>query len=180
MSKGIPTNGINKGWFKKGQKMSFQMIKKSSDARRGKLSGMLGKKHTKKTKLKMSEVKKGKTPKNLETLWKIPWTSERRKKGGIAKMGNKNPIWKGGISGRNLLEKREKIAGRKKPKQCEICGAIGRICFDHDHNTGEFRGWICRRCNLVLGSIKDNSELLLAMINYLRNYGNNQRFDKQS
>lgn len=68
-----------------------------------------------------------------------------------------------------LLQIREKLVGRKKPKQCEICGAIGKICYDHNHKTGKFRGWICYRCNLTLGFVKDNTELLNVMIEYLKN-----------
>src|ERR1035438_431670 len=55
---------------------------------------------------------------------------------------------------------------------CELCNGVpkgrsGRTCFDHDHETGEFRGWICGRCNLVLGLVKDDTELLDKMIVYL-------------
>ena len=89
-------------------------------------------------------------------------------------VGKDNPMWKGGLT---QLEKLEKLAGRKRSEQCELCGAFadgygkrfyGRICFDHDHKTGKFRGWICVRCNTVLGHVKDNSELLLTMVEYLR------------
>ena len=66
-----------------------------------------------------------------------------------------------------LLKQLEKKAGKKKTEQCEICGSVGKICFDHDHDTGLFRGWICVRCNLVLGLVKDNKELLDQMIKYL-------------
>ena len=87
-----------------------------------------------------------------------------------------NPLYKGGIENESLtykqsvLKKREKIAGRKRPNQCEICGAMGKICFDHDHETGKFRGWICLRCNFALGLVKDNIEILFTMIKYLKNY----------
>lgn len=64
--------------------------------------------------------------------------------------------------------KLEKIAGRKKPEQCEVCGAFGRIVFDHDHKTGEFRGWICNRCNVALGMANDNIEILELLIKYLK------------
>lgn len=90
-------------------------------------------------------------------------------KKGNGRRGELHPNWKGGITGKFLLEKREKIIGRKKPEQCELCGSIGRICFDHDHKTGKFRGWICLRCNMTLGFVKDNKELLFMMINYLKN-----------
>lgn len=79
--------------------------------------------------------------------------------------GEKNGNWNGGTS--NRLGIKEKIAGRLRPEQCEICGAIGKICFDHDHKTGLFRGWICSRCNLALGLVKDNEELLISLSEYL-------------
>lgn len=89
---------------------------------------------------------------------------ENLKKSHIGKMtGENNPRWSGG----NKLIRQEKIAGRKKPEQCEVCGSIGRICFDHNHTTGKFRGWICARCNIVLGLVKDNSELLKSLSEFL-------------
>ena len=68
---------------------------------------------------------------------------------------------------RNLKYKEEK-AGRKRPERCEVCGALGRLDFDHNHKNGEFRGWLCRRCNLILGQVKDNSELLISLAEYLK------------
>mgnify|MGYP001605679604 CR=1 FL=1 len=58
------------------------------------------------------------------------------------------------------------------PEQCEVCGAFGgetkkHICYDHNHKTGEFRGWLCQRCNTALGMVKDNSDTLRALANYL-------------
>src|SRR3990167_1145705 len=52
------------------------------------------------------------------------------------------------------IKELEEIAGRTRPEICEICGAKDTICFDHDHNTGKFRGWICKRCNTVLGKVE--------------------------
>lgn len=92
---------------------------------------------------------------------------KKNPKGSIAKIGNKNPNWKGGRAKIQNINEKERIAGRKKPEQCELCGAFGRICFDHDHKTGKFRGWICHRCNVVLGLVKDNTELLNQMLNYI-------------
>lgn len=53
-------------------------------------------------------------------------------------------------------------------KSCEICGSTNRICFDHDHNSGKFRGWLCNSCNVALGLVRDNPETLLKMIEYLK------------
>ena len=61
----------------------------------------------------------------------------------------------------------EERAGRLRPKTCEVCGKSGRICFDHDHKTGKFRGWLCVGCNTFLGRIDDNKEVLKKLISYL-------------
>lgn len=64
-------------------------------------------------------------------------------------------------------------AGRPKPEVCDVCGGKGnyqgkeRICFDHCHQTGEFRGWLCDTCNLLLGKARDNPELLRKLADYL-------------
>jgi hypothetical protein len=62
----------------------------------------------------------------------------------------------------------ERKAGRPKPSVCDICGLTnGRISFDHCHRTGEFRGWICSYCNVVLGYVKDDPDHLRKLIAYL-------------
>ena len=91
-----------------------------------------------------------------------PNISERQK-------GEKNHEWKGGCTQKGRYTKRlEKKAGKERPETCEVCGDNGRICFDHDHKTGKFRGWICHRCNAVLGFVKDNSDLLTDLAKYLK------------
>lgn len=52
---------------------------------------------------------------------------------------------------------------------CEVCAETeGRIAFDHNHETGIYRGLLCTRCNVALGMSKDNPELLEKMAKYLR------------
>jgi hypothetical protein len=97
-------------------------------------------------------------------------TEQHKQELQVSFSGPANPRWKGGIS-RNrheyTIKRQEELAGRKKPESCELCGGGGRICFDHDHQTGIFRGWLCTRCNVTLGNVKDSTDLLNAMINYL-------------
>jgi len=114
-----------------------------------------------------------------------PITEEHRKSLSKALMGNsngkgknlknknalgkvsreKNGNWRGGKSYR--LENLEKKAKRARGIRCEVCYELSLNDFDHDHLTGNFRGWICRRCNLVLGMVKDNPVLLKNLALYL-------------
>lgn len=56
-------------------------------------------------------------------------------------------------------------------KKCAICDASPKhtyeLSVDHDHTTGEVRGLICRKCNLLLGYAKDSTSILHKAINYL-------------
>lgn len=66
----------------------------------------------------------------------------------------------------------EAEAGRPRPDLCEICSKpdIGRwktLHFDHCHQRGVFRGWICNSCNVVLGYVNDDPDHLRKLIAYL-------------
>lgn len=56
------------------------------------------------------------------------------------------------------------------PERCECCGILlERPYADHNHKTGEFRGWLCQPCNSGLGFFRDDISLLKKAIRYLRN-----------
>jgi len=55
-----------------------------------------------------------------------------------------------------------------KPKACQCCfNVVDHFVLDHDHKTGDFRGWLCRNCNQGIGKLGDNTEGLQRAINYL-------------
>ncbi|MDE2233902.1 MAG: hypothetical protein KGJ90_07420 [Patescibacteria group bacterium] len=62
-----------------------------------------------------------------------------------------------------------------EPKgNCEICGESftnRHPHLDHNHITGELRGWLCAQCNHAIGLFRDNLELLEKATNYLKKYG---------
>jgi hypothetical protein len=56
---------------------------------------------------------------------------------------------------------------------CAICGNDSQqraLAVDHDHETGAIRGLLCDRCNPMLGYARDNTEVLQAAIEYLKQY----------
>ena len=56
--------------------------------------------------------------------------------------------------------------------RCAICGTTepgtrGTWRVDHDHGTGQVRGLLCDRCNLGIGYMQDDPEILMAAARYL-------------
>lgn len=56
---------------------------------------------------------------------------------------------------------------------CDICGNQQEdkpksFCVDHCHITGEFRGFLCRRCNIALGYFEDSLEGIDKVTKYLQ------------
>ncbi len=43
-----------------------------------------------------------------------------------------------------------------------------RLCMDHNHKTGDFRGWLCRSCNLALGLLKESPDRMSCLIEYIK------------
>ena len=54
---------------------------------------------------------------------------------------------------------------------CECCNRpiikSGDFQCDHNHETNEFRGWLCRKCNTGMGLLGDDVEGLLRALKYL-------------
>jgi|13_taG_2_1085334.scaffolds.fasta_scaffold62809_2 hypothetical protein len=60
-------------------------------------------------------------------------------------------------SNRELVKLRLKEGfNRFKPVNCECCGKSAGLDLDHCHETGSFRGFICRSCNKTLGLAGDD------------------------
>ena len=53
---------------------------------------------------------------------------------------------------------------------CQICRhdfSENTMCLDHNHETGKFRGFLCKKCNFMLGNSRDNIAILEKAIRYL-------------
>lgn len=60
--------------------------------------------------------------------------------------------------------------------KCAICGSdnpghYGRFSVDHNHLTNEVRGLLCNQCNVGIGALKDNPDVLMRAANYLIDKG---------
>jgi len=81
---------------------------------------------------------------------------------------------------RKLLEKTNPRP-TNKDYECPICNKTEKElktnnrwsdrnvwCLDHDHDTKEFRGWICNNCNIAIGRFDDNPTVVLKAYEYLK------------
>jgi hypothetical protein len=58
--------------------------------------------------------------------------------------------------------------GERRAGPCDICDDFSDpLCLDHDHSTGQIRGWLCHNCNKALGLLRDNPARLRRAITYL-------------
>ena len=89
------------------------------------------------------------------------------------------------IQCRSLSEKTKREAVKKKGlytkplvgTPCPICKlpmthdtSMTGVCFDHSTITSEFRGWICKRCNVGLGNFGDSVEIVQSALDYLKKH----------
>lgn len=58
-----------------------------------------------------------------------------------------------------------------KPDVCDCCGqAPVKWHLDHDHDTLQFRGWLCEPCNTGIGTLGDTIEGLQKALEYLQRH----------
>lgn len=44
------------------------------------------------------------------------------------------------------------------------------LAVDHDHKTGKIRGLLCKKCNLAIGNMEDDTTRLLSAVRYLNGF----------
>lgn len=91
---------------------------------------------------------------------------------------NANYKRKYGITLQKYEEMYEKQGGL-----CDICnrpettlghkGTLVSLSVDHCHKTGKIRALLCRSCNTMLGGSRDNIDILLNAIRYLKEHHDN-------
>jgi hypothetical protein len=88
--------------------------------------------------------------------WKVRWKQNNKRR------------WQ------KMLSEQTAALGRPRPEVCEACGGNdGGIVFDHCHELHHARGWLCDRCNVALGCLRDDIPRLRKLIAYLQRTGKN-------
>lgn len=59
------------------------------------------------------------------------------------------------------------ICGENETRRSRTKGKVCRLVVDHCHGTGKVRGLLCHSCNVMIGSARDNVEVLQKAIAYL-------------
>ena len=74
------------------------------------------------------------------------------------------------MNGQRVPAKVRREAEKYRGDTCMLCGkpVVTKLHLDHDHATGEVRGWVHPFCNKKLGQCKDDPEWLEAAARYLR------------
>jgi len=57
-----------------------------------------------------------------------------------------------------------------RPNACEGCGREGKTTYDHCHITNLHRGWLCSKCNTIVGFAGDDPDRLRALAEYLEKF----------
>ncbi len=103
----------------------------------------------------------------------------RIKKGGLI---TKRPSCKGCRKikdGKGISKKDRERWEKTKPKnydlfECPICNkssivGISKIVLDHNHQTGEVRGYLCESCNTGIGRFDDDPTIVIRAKEWLEN-----------
>ena len=76
-------------------------------------------------------------------------------------------LWANNRRYKTEWETRQLVPDYSRMGICGICGEKTKVCQDHDHGSKLIRGKLCRNCNLALGILKENKDILLGALKYL-------------
>lgn len=69
------------------------------------------------------------------------------------------------------LDIKRPVPSVDKPYPCDCCNKLiittKTIQLDHCHETGKFRGWLCKECNISIGNLGDNIHGMVRAIKYM-------------
>lgn len=112
-------------------------------------------------------------PTGLKAVCRVCQLDYNRKyKAALVEKHGRNPYYDTDKSRANRLMKKYGLKPKDIPDVCDLCDTKGRnrrqeICVDHCHETGRVRGFLCHDCNIAIGKVGDDANLLRRMADYL-------------
>lgn len=58
----------------------------------------------------------------------------------------------------------------KMPEAIKQNGKVQDLAVDHDHQTGKVRELLCGNCNHALGKLKEDEDIILSMLEYIKKH----------
>jgi hypothetical protein len=73
----------------------------------------------------------------------------------------------------------------RQRNRCAVCkaktpGGAGSWHIDHDHLTGQVRGLLCNNCNLAVGLLQDDPEIIRAAARYVAKHRRTELFQRKA
>jgi hypothetical protein len=62
------------------------------------------------------------------------------------------------------------VAMHADTEVCAICLTTEKLCIDHCHTHGQLRDILCERCNLLIGSVAEDSMVLRRAADYIERH----------
>ena len=72
------------------------------------------------------------------------------------------------------IEEARRLRNTWKDAQCAVCATTDSIHIDHNHATGQIRGFLCGNCNRAVGLLQDNPVYVSNLVAYLQHYHGNK------
>lgn len=93
---------------------------------------------------------------------------QAKRRANLRAFRRRNPDQAKAIAKRSYDKRKEELGRTCPTGSCPICLKVKKLVWDHDHDSGNFRGWICRSCNAALGFIGDNYAAVRRLTSYLQ------------
>lgn len=83
---------------------------------------------------------------------------------------NKRSAWLSKLKQFGITEDDYEHMFEKQMGLCAICHKPDniRLAVDHDHDTGKVRGLLCKRCNMGIGLLNDDPDIVTSAALYLK------------
>lgn len=104
-------------------------------------------------------VWRGKNPSKIRASWN---------KASQAYQSSPEVLYKRRLRRHSITDEEFQTAFQKQNGLCAICNRELSLQIDHRHLSQEFRGLLCRDCNLGLGNFGDSIDRLRAAVIYLQ------------